>query len=73
MESVAKHDRERALRAIAFWSMAQAQGIELKQHIVEELGFGSLKAMKTQLQNWGMPDWVVGGESETNQTKSFRQ
>jgi hypothetical protein len=64
MGSVSKQDRERALKAVAFWCISQVQGIELEQNIVESLGFGSVEALKTQLGNWGVPSWVTHGGDE---------
>src|SRR5215211_7516554 len=59
MDSAAKRNREQALRAVAFWCMSQVQGIELEQHIVEKLGFGSVEAIQTQLSNWDVPRWIT--------------
>ena len=50
--------------------MAQAQGIELRQDIVEDLGFGSAEAMRIQLGNWDVPDWVTQGEPQAEKPKS---
>jgi hypothetical protein len=60
MDSIARQDQERALRAVAFWCMSQAQGIELEESVTESLGFGSVEAMHKQLTNWGLPDWITG-------------
>lgn len=69
MESVARQDRERALKAVAFWCASQFQGIEPGSHILEELGFGSVEAMQKQLTNWGIPDWITQGETAVGKPK----
>ena len=69
MTGVSKQDRERAFRAAAIWCMAQAQDIELKQSIVEELEFGSIEAMRAQLSKWGVPDGITQGEQAVEKPK----
>ena len=59
MGSVAKHDRERALKALSSWCILQLKGAEPKEEVLEELGFGSAEAMKKQLENWDIPGWVT--------------
>ena len=44
--------------------MAQTQDIELKQSIVEELEFGSIEAIRTQLSKWGVPDGITQGNKQ---------
>jgi hypothetical protein len=67
MDSIAKQDQERALRAVAFWCMSQAQGIELEESVTESLGFGSVEAMHKQLTNWGLPDWITGDAPKSSE------
>ena len=64
MTGVSKQDRERTLRTAAIWCAAQATGIELDQSIVEELGFGSIEAIRTQLSKWGVPDGISQGNQQ---------
>jgi hypothetical protein len=46
--------------------MRRLQGIEPEEQGAQELGFGSVKAMRLQLGNWGAPDWLTQEEvSET--------
>ena len=59
MDSVARQNRDRALRAVALWCWSQAQGIELGQDTLGQLGFGSVKALQTQLDNWEVPSWIT--------------
>jgi hypothetical protein len=68
--SVPKEDRERALRAVALCCISQAQGIELEQHIIENLGFGSTEAMRIQLGNWDVPSWITQGEPAAEKPKA---
>jgi hypothetical protein len=44
--------------------MAQAQDIELKQSIVEELEFGSIEVIRTQLSKWGVTDRITQGNKQ---------
>jgi hypothetical protein len=73
MESVAKHDRERALKALASWCILQLKGAEPKEEVLEELGFGSSEAMKKQLENWHIPDWVTQANYTTEKPKRRRR
>ena len=67
MDSIAKQDQERALRAVAFWCVSQAQGIELEESVIKRLGFGSVEAMHQQLANWGLPDWITGDAPKSSE------
>jgi len=62
MASVLNRERERALKAVAFWCISQVKGVEPEENVLEELGFGSVEAMHKQLANWGVPDWLAGGK-----------
>jgi hypothetical protein len=73
MGSVAKHDRERALKALASWCILQLKGAEPKEEDLEELGFGSAEAMKKQLENWDIPSWVTQGNYATERPKRRRR
>jgi hypothetical protein len=64
MGSLSKQDRERALQAFVVWCLPQLQGVELNDGTLEKLGFGSVDAMRTQLKNWGAPDWIAQEEQE---------
>ena len=67
MASVANQERERALKAVAFWCISQGKGVEPEENILEELGFGSVEAMHKQLANWGLPDWIVGDAPKSSE------
>lgn len=69
MGSVARQDRDRALKAVAFWCASQFQGIEPGDQVLEELGFGSVDAMQRQLVNWGLPDWITQPETAADKPK----
>jgi hypothetical protein len=49
------------------------QGGYSEEDIARELDFDTVAAMRTQLQNWELPGWLVGEESETNPTKKTRK
>jgi hypothetical protein len=59
MESVAKPDRQRMLKALAFWCFYALEDEEPPDSVLEKLGFGSVDAMRIQLGNWGVPDWAT--------------
>jgi len=68
MTSLSVEEQERALReAVLAWHLTNNEGASEEQ-ITERLGYGSVEALRRQLENWGMPDWVVGKESETTST-----
>jgi hypothetical protein len=52
--------------------MAQAQDIELEQSVVEKLGFGSIESMRTQLNNWDVPDWITQGIQAVEKPKRLK-
>jgi hypothetical protein len=57
--SLAEQDRNRRLKALALWCVAEFTGIEPDDSMLEELGFGSLEAWRIQLGNWDVPRWVT--------------
>src|SRR5918994_768819 len=59
MASVSRQDRDRAIWAVAFWCISQLPDREPDQRVVENLGFGSVEAMRKQLENWGLPEWLL--------------
>jgi hypothetical protein len=61
MGSVAKEDREKALRALLYWCMLQLDEKEPNEDTLEKLGFGSTEAMEKQLENWDISGWVTQG------------
>ena len=72
MGSVTNHNRKRALRALAFWCIAECEGLEPDRSILEELGFGSVEAMRTQLGIWGVPDWVTQEQPSAQEERKAR-
>ena len=49
------------------------QGGYSEEDIAKKLGFDTVEDMRTQLQNWDLPGWLVGEESESNPTKKTRK
>jgi hypothetical protein len=45
------------------------EGKHSDEEIARKLGFDSVEDMRSKLQIWQMPSWLVGEESETNRTK----
>jgi hypothetical protein len=70
MSSLPKQDRERALEALAVWCLLQLKGLEPDQDHLDKLGFGSVEAMRIQLGNWGLPDWVTDNERVAERPKA---
>jgi hypothetical protein len=66
MGSLSKRDRERALKAALFLCMRQLQDIDPEEQGAQELGFGSVEAMRAQLADWGAPDWMLTETHEYN-------
>jgi hypothetical protein len=68
--SLPVEEQERALREAALaWHWRNNQRAS-KEQVAEELRYGSVEAVRRQFENWGIPSWVVGEESETNSTPS---
>jgi hypothetical protein len=70
MDSLSKQDRERALQALAVWCLLQSRGLKPDHDDLMKLRFGSVKAMRTQLGIWGVPDWVTQESSAENERKA---
>jgi hypothetical protein len=49
------------------------QGGCSEEDIARKLDVDTVEDMRTQLQNWGLPGWLVGEESDTNPTKKTRK
>jgi len=59
MRSLSGPERQRALQVIAGFCVLQAQPDKYSEKdIAEKLGFGSVEAMHTQLENWEIPEWL---------------
>jgi hypothetical protein len=59
MGSLSKHDRKRALRATLYLCVRQLREEEPDERDAKDAGFGSVKAMRKQLENWRAPGWVT--------------
>lgn len=44
---------------ISFLAGMRARG-RYPEDVYESLGFGSVEAMRAQLRNWGLPEWIAG-------------
>jgi hypothetical protein len=62
MGSLSNWDQEKALKATMFLCMRQLQGREPEEQGAQQLDFGSVKAMRTQLGHWSAPDWITQEE-----------
>jgi hypothetical protein len=59
MSSQSNPERQRALDVIAKLCMLrQKPAAYSEEDIAEKLGFGSVEAMHTQLERWGVPEWM---------------
>jgi hypothetical protein len=65
-------DRD-ANRTVAKLGFLRSQGGYSEEYIAKELDFDTVEDMRTQLQNWYLPGWLVGEESETNLNKKTRK
>ncbi len=70
MGSVTNHNRKRALETLFVWCFAELKGIEPSNSTLEKLGFGSVEAMRIQLSNWEVPDWVTQEEPAAERLKA---
>jgi hypothetical protein len=69
MMGLSTKEQERAIReATLVWHLRNNERASAEQ-IAERLEYGSVEALRGQLKNWGLPDWVLGEESETTRTK----
>jgi hypothetical protein len=51
----------------------ELSGTEPSEAVLEGLNFGSVEAMRTQLRNWGAPDWITRGEPKDESKRKARQ
>ena len=51
----------------------ETTGTEPSKAVLESLNFGSVEAMRTQLKNWGAPDWITRGEPEDESKPKARK
>jgi hypothetical protein len=72
MGSLSKWDQEKALKATMFLCLQQLQGREPEEQGAQQLDFGSIKAMRTQLGNWGAPDWITQEEPADEKPRAPR-
>jgi len=63
MDNPTGPERRRALHVTAILAYLRREGGQTEEEIAEKLEFGSPEAMYRQLQNWGLPAWLVGGDS----------
>jgi hypothetical protein len=70
MGGLSDWDRKKALKATMFLCIRQLQGLGAGKQEAQQLGFGSVKAMRTQLRNWGAPDWITQEEPAAEKPKA---
>ena len=69
MMGLSTKEQERAIReATLVWHLRNNERASAEQ-IAERLAYGSVEALRRQLKNWGLPDWVLGEGSETRPVK----
>jgi hypothetical protein len=69
MMGLSTKEQERAIReATLVWHLRNNERASAEQ-IAERLVYGSVEALRRQLKIWGLPDWVLGEESETPPAK----
>jgi hypothetical protein len=74
MVNLTAKEQERAIRkATLLWHLRHNAGASLEQ-IARRLEYGSVEAMRTQFENWGLPTWIVGeAEAEEEQRENERR
>jgi hypothetical protein len=69
MMGLSTKEQERAIReATLVWHLRNNERASAEQ-IAKRLEYGSVEALRRQLKNWGLPDWVLGEESESRPAK----
>ena len=51
----------------------EVSGTEPTKAVLEGLNFDSVEAMRTQLKNWGAPDWITRGEPKVESKPKARK
>src|SRR5919112_4514365 len=52
-------ERHRALWAFGTLAVLRMDGNHSEDEIAQKLGFGSVEAMRIQLEGWGVPTWML--------------
>jgi hypothetical protein len=73
MGSLSGQEDRDANRTVGKLCALHYQGGYSEEDIARELDFDTVEDMRNQLQNWDLPGWLVGEESETNPTKKTRK
>lgn len=60
MNTLSGPELQRALEAATRWCFFRFKGIDIGEHDLERLGFGSVEGMGHQLRSWGLPEWLIG-------------
>jgi hypothetical protein len=72
MRSLSSSEQQRAIEAVTWWCLHRFKGLPLDEKRLARLGFDSVDAMRIQLENWEVPEWLVGGENDSQQRKPRR-
>ena len=70
MGSLSRAERIRALQTLGLWCQRELTGTEPPEEYLKALGFGSIEAMRIQLGNWGIPEFITQGEPVAERPKT---
>jgi hypothetical protein len=59
VESLSGPEKQRALEVSTWWCVHCFQEHPIHEELLTKLGFGSVEALRLQLKNWGLPDWLI--------------
>ena len=59
MGNLSGPEQQRALETVTWWCLHRFKGLALDDERLSKLGFVSVDAMRTQLKNWELPEWLV--------------
>jgi hypothetical protein len=69
MKSLSGHERQRALEAIAVLALLHLNDAYSQEKALKKLEFGSVEAMRQQVENWRLPKWIVSPEHADDQKR----
>ncbi len=67
MGSLPGQEQQRAFLIVELLCKLRRKGGLSEDEIAAELGFGSAEAMRIQLKNWSLPDWLTGDAPKSSE------
>jgi hypothetical protein len=73
MSSLSGPELKRALDVVSSVAALRLKDSYCEDEIARTVGFGSAEAMRLQLANWSLPEWLVGETSDSERPTSKRR